>query len=166
MQNGGFAQDLSKWEIDRTWDVNWIGEPGMNGQGVLRISASSSDFLGGSAAIWQCIRTEEHQLYDFGARYRVGTESSIGGGTTLRTVWYEKNNCSGKSAVGDWATPRKISGWQTLSVSETRPVAQAASVMIKLIQVVSEEGEFVTYWDDVYFRSGSTTTTVPEIQNK
>jgi len=153
--NPNFTTDLSGWTPDY-WAISWTGSEGNLGPGALRAVATSAGPPIGARAASQCTTAVDGIAYDFGGAFKIEPSSTQTGAARLRVTWFSGAACSGTPTIGGNADPTSVAGWQALAVEDEVAPAGTQSAMVELIQTVDGPGDFIAYWDDIFFGSDPT----------
>jgi len=148
--NPNFAIDLSGWTPEY-WAISWTGSEGNLAPGALRAVATSAGGSIGAKAASQCTTAVDGVAYDFGGAFKIEPASTQTGGARLRVTWFSGPGCSGTPTIGGNSDPVTTAGWQALAVDNEVAPAGTQSAMVELIQAVDDTGDFIAYWDDIYF---------------
>ena len=148
--NGNFDEDVDSWRVSTGWPAVWSDA---EGDGAVRVTASSETGSIGRGAFSQCVNIAGNRRFDLGGSFKKDEQSTQGGGGRLRVTWYEQQNCSGRAKTDtNSADPQDVSGWQQLYASGLTIPPNAQSVIVSIIQTVDGRGEFVAYWDNLYLK--------------
>jgi len=148
--NGDFKKDISPWRPG--WKTEWSGIQGDKFPGSAKVTARSKTGSIGKGAFSQCVNIGGGIKFELGASFKSGDNSTQKGGGRLRLTWREGQNCHGPArTTTQSADPSDIAGWQRLKVSGLHAPATAKSATIEIIQTVAAKGEFIAFWDDIYF---------------
>lgn len=147
--NSSFAQNAKHWSLSSR--VDWHPDIGNLSAGSIRSSLTSKKNSAGSTIFSQCINTHSHSTFKFGGFFQREPNSSQTGGGRIRVIWYGGENCTEQSKIGRKHTsPKRIDGWQHLSVASITSPKNVRSVKIQGVQSIDGKGEFIAYWDDLY----------------
>lgn len=150
--NGEFNKDITSWRPG--WKTEWSGIQGDSFPGSAKVTAQSKSGSIGKGAFSQCVNFGANSIFELGASFKRDESSTQKGGGRLRLTWRAKQNCHGASkTTSKSADPQDISGWQRLKINGLRVPEDAQSATIEIIQSVVGKGEFIVYWDDIYFKA-------------
>lgn len=148
--NGDFKDGISAWRP--SWKTEWSGIQGDTFPGSARVTASSTTGSIGRGAFSQCVNIGANSNFVLGASFKRDENSIQKGGGRLRLTWKEKQNCKGSGrTTNKSADPQYIAGWQKLRITGLHAPKTAKSATIEIIQTVVGKGNFIAYWDDIYF---------------
>jgi len=151
IENGDFRRNLKSWRTG--WQAQWVGFTGHAYTGAIKITASSTKSSIGKGAFSQCINMGNSSHFNVGASFKRGDTSTQKGGARLRITWYAKDDCRGRAKTDRHQDPTDAKGWQRLQLNNLKSSTGARSVKVEAIQTVAGKGQFVAYWDDVYFKA-------------
>lgn len=148
--NGEFRDGISPWRP--SWKTKWSGIQGDTFPGSARVTAYSTTGSIGKGAFSQCVNIGANSNFELGASFKRDENSTQKGGGRLRLTWKEKQNCQGPGrTTNKSADSQYIAGWQKFRITDLLAPKTAKSATIEIIQTVAGKGEFIAYWDDIYF---------------
>ena len=152
--NPNFTTDIANWNSGGLWA---IAHTSAEGAGALQVTATSAGGSTGALAAWQCTNAAAASVYDYGGMFKIEPTSTQTGGARLRVTWFTGPGCTGVLETTLFhVDATSVAGWQSLAVENLTAPAGTTSVMIELIQSIDDTGNFIAYWDDIYFGTDPT----------
>ena len=149
--NGDFRKNTNPWRIHSSWPVAWSGA---EGEGSVRVAATSESGGRGRQVLSQCVSVSGEQSFELGARFKKDLRSTQKGSGRLRVSWHEQADCNGAATIEPGTTSvQEISGWQQLRTGVLKAPPGTRSVNVSIIQAVDGTGQFVANWDDLYLNA-------------
>lgn len=151
IKNSSFNDNIKLWKVH--YKSDWRNDVGYEKKGSL-LTRYKSLTGGGTEAFSQCVNFGSELFFEMGVRAKISKDSNQEGGGRFRGTWFENVDCNGRSITSTQHDDLSlVSGWQFLKITALKPPKGSTSILVSGIHTIKGKGEFLVYWDDVYFKS-------------
>lgn len=160
LHNPKFEQHLDSWQVPA--DVQWLPDRGVNGTGVLQISARKppEDKYIHETVIKQCVPISDGVKFTLGGYFHHEERPLKQNANRLRVIWYESLDCTKGGQYGSYVEPRDVTGWQRLAREGLTPALSAKAALVEIMQNGRYTNGATAYWDKIFLVATEVSTVV------